>query len=154
MNNKLSNNQNYNRQITENKNHKNSYGIFDPFFNEFFKFPTLKNEVKDFDKIMNTDIYEDENNYILEIDMPGFDRENINIEFNNGYLTVTANKNETVQENHNYIRREKYVGSYARSFYIGEIKEENIEAKLEKGILNIKIQKEENNQSKKKIEIK
>ena len=106
---------------------------------------------------MKTDVKESENGYDLEVEMPGFEKGDINLELNNGYLTITASRNEKNDESDkkdNYIRRERYYGNCARSFYVGDIKEEDIDAKLEKGVLSIHIPKETEKDSKKKIEIK
>ena len=137
------------------RRHK-EYGIFDPFFDGFFRFPSFKNEIKEMEKLMKTDVRESETGYELEIEMPGYEKTDINIELNNGYLTVTANKctkTEETDKKENYIRRERYCGNCARSFYVGDVSEEDISASLDKGLLNIHIPKETAKETKKKIEI-
>lgn len=118
------------------------------FFNNFL-------DSMDNDKKMQCDIYEKDNNINIEMDIPGFNKEDINIEINKGNLVVTAEKNEEENEDKKYLRRErKYYGKYQRSFYLGEIDEENIEASFENGILKISIPKKTEEETKKLIEIK
>lgn len=156
---------NFNKNNHENRENKGEllkknnkdYGIFDPFFDGFFRFPSFKNEMKEMEKLMKTDVKESEKGYDLEVEMPGFEKGDINLELNNGYLTITASrseKNDESDKKDNYIRRERYYGNCARSFYVGDIKEEDIDAKLEKGVLSIYIPKETEKETKKKIEIK
>ncbi len=118
------------------------------FFNNFL-------DSMDNDKKMQCDIYEKDNNINIEMDIPGFNKEDINIEINKGNLVVTAEKNEDENEDKKYLRRErKFYGKYQRSFYLGEIDEENIEASFENGILKISIPKKTEEETKKLIEIK
>ena len=148
------NNQNPSKEISTHEKH---YDVFDPFFDGFFRFPSFKNEFKELDKLMKTDVREEENGYTLEVEMPGVKKENVNLELNNGYLTIEAKQNSNNDEKDkkgNYIRRERYFGSSARSFYVGDIKEEDIEASLDSGILKIYIPKEKREETKKRIEIK
>ena len=145
-----------NNKEIQNRSNK-GYGIFDPFFDSFFRFPNLKNEIKEMEKLMKTDVIEKENNYEIEIELPGYDKQDINLELANGYLTITANKSEQIEnktKNNIYIRQERIFGNCARSFYVGDIREEDITASLEKGILNINIHKQSNKEMKRKIEIK
>lgn len=92
-------------------------------------------------EIMKTDIYEENNNYIIESDLPGISKENIKINYENGYLTIMA-KTKEIKVN-TYIRREKYYGEFKRSFYIGLKKEENIKANFQNGILKITFPKDD-----------
>lgn len=135
---------------------RDNFGIFDPFFDGFFGFPSISNEFKHFDKVMKTDVQEHENDYQLEIEMPGFDKSDISLDLNNGYLTIEAKQNSEDNEKDkkgNYIRRERYYGSCTRSFYVGDIKEEDIKAKLDKGVLKVIVPKERKLENKKRIEI-
>ena len=121
-----------------------------------FMFPTIKEN--DFGK-MKCDIYEKDNVFYLEMDIPGFDKKDVQIEIDdNDYLVITAEKNSEVNEeddNKNYIRKERSYGKYQRSFYIGGIDKENIQASFENGILKVSMpKKEEEKLSKKTIEIK
>jgi HSP20 family molecular chaperone IbpA len=142
-----------NKEIAREKH----YDVFDPFFDGFFRFPSFKNEFKDIDNTMKTDVREEENGYSLEIEMPGVKKENINLELNNGYLTIEAKQvsnDDEKDKNGKYIRRERYYGSCARSFYVGDISEEDISASLDAGILKVHIPKEKKEETKKRIEIK
>ncbi len=103
---------------------------------------------------MRCDIYEKDGNYHIEMDIPGFEKNDISVESHNGYLTISASKEEeTKDEQKNYIRRERKYGKYERSFYLGDIEAKEIEAEFKDGLLKIIIPKkiEEN---KKVIEIK
>lgn len=142
----------------ENKNNlavSNNYGVYDSIFDNFFKFPSLKSEFKDFDKLMKTDIQETEKDYVLEIDMPGIKKDDINIELSNGYLTIGTHTNTTTNmpQKDNYIRRERFTGNIARTFYVGDIDEKCINATLQNGVLNICVPKENCVENKKKIQI-
>ena len=126
----------------------------DDVFDDFM-FPTMKD---DFGK-MKCDIYEKDGAYHLEMDVPGFDKKDVQIEIDdNDYLTITAEKNtEDTEEDEkkNYIRKERNYGKYQRSFYVGGVDKENIQANFENGILKISMpKKEEEKSSKKTIEIK
>ncbi len=117
-------------------------------------FDNFLDEFKESDK-MKCDIYEKDNTYYLEADIPGFSKEDINVEFNKGNLTITAEKNSEEEENDkNYLRRERYYGKYQRSFYLGEVDEEACEASFTNGILKIKVPKKLEEETKKNIEIK
>ena len=103
------------------------------------------------------DIYEKDGNYHIEMDVPGFDKKDISIEANDGYLTITAEKNsedEEKNENKNYIRRERVYGKVERSFYLGDLDQDKIDAEFKNGILNIVVPKKEETSNKKRIEIK
>ena len=90
----------------------------------------------------------------MDIELPGYKKEDVRAELNNGYLTISASKNENRDEKDekgNYIRRERYSGSCSRSFYVGEnVKQEDIHAKFEDGVLKLVVPKED----KKKVEEK
>ena len=123
------------------------YYLGDDFFDDFFE-PALKDQMK-------CDVYEKDGNYHFELDVPGYDKEDINIECDNGYLTISATKtSENNDENKNYIRRERRTGSFSRSFYVGDVDPEEIEAAFEKGTLNIVVPKLEEKPTKKQITIK
>ena len=92
---------------------------------------------------MKTDIYEKSNKYILEIDLPGVSKENIKINYENGYLTISASKNSLSSNPDTYIRRERLYGEIKRSFYIGMKKESDIKAIYKDGILTISFPKED-----------
>ena len=97
--------------------------------------------------LMKTDIRETNKTYELDIDLPGFKKDEIQIELENGYLTIRAakglDKDEKDKEGR-YIRRERYAGAMSRSFYVGEnVKQEDITARFENGILSLSVPKEE-----------
>jgi HSP20 family protein len=103
---------------------------------------------------MKCDIYEKDGNYNIEVDIPGFDKKDINIEAEGGYLTITAEKeDENSEENKKYIRRERSYGKYQRVFYLGEIDEDNIKAEFKQGMLKVVVPKLEKIETKKKIQI-
>ncbi len=120
---------------------------FDDLFDNFLEV----NENGD----MKCDIYEKGNKYYIEMDFPGFEKNNIKLSMDKGYLTISAEKNnENQDESKNYIRRERCYNKYERSFYVGNVAEENIDAKFEKGILTVKVPKENKEKDQKFIEIK
>ena len=130
---------------------KNDFDIFGGFFDDSF-FNESKNR-----ELMKTDIKEGENEYTLEIEMPGIKKENVKIELSKGYLTISAeNNNEVEEKEKNYIRKERRYGSFTRSFYVGDKVEMNdINASMDNGILSITVPKEESEKPEKKyIEIK
>ena len=97
--------------------------------------------------LMKTDVKELEKGYEVAVDLPGFKKEDLHVELNNGYLTISAskslNKDEKDQEG-KYIRQERYVGSCSRSFYVGEgAEEKDIHAKFEDGTLRLAIPKKD-----------
>ncbi|HIY59979.1 MAG TPA: Hsp20/alpha crystallin family protein [Candidatus Eisenbergiella pullistercoris] len=97
--------------------------------------------------LMRTDVKETDNSYELDMDMPGFDKGDIKAELKNGYLTISASSNRNNDEKDKdgkYIRRERYTGSCSRSFYVGDdVKQEDIKAKFENGILKVTVPKKE-----------
>ena len=109
------------------------------------------------EQYMKCDIYEKGGNYHIEMDIPGFKKDVTSVETKDGYLTITAEKKDEVNEDDkekNYIRRERTYGKYQRSFYLGDLDEENIDASFENGMLKIEVPKKEEVDSKKVIEIK
>ena len=106
----------------------------DPFFNEGES------------KLMKTDIKEKKDKYIIDIDLPGYEKEGIKIEIQDGYLTVHAsmNKEDNDEEKGKYVRKERYVGECSRNFYVGnQVKEEDVKAKFKNGTLTLEIPKKE-----------
>ena len=103
--------------------------------------------------LMKTDIKEDEKKYDIEIEMPGFKKEDIKISLNNSYLTVEANvdSKEEKEEKKHYIYHERYDGAMSRSYYVGNtLREEDINARFENGILHIEIPKKQKEVEEKK----
>ena len=124
--------------------------FFDDDFDSFF-FPTMTNVRRN---DMKCDIYEKDNSYHIEMDIPGFDKEDVKIEVNEGVLTIRASKSSEVKEDDkNYIKRERSYGEYQRSFTLADIDVDNIEAKFEKGMLLISLPKKEQEENKRIIEI-
>ena len=97
--------------------------------------------------LMKTDVKETDNTYEVDIDLPGFKKDEVTASLNNGYLTISAAKGldkDKKDENGKYIRRERYAGSMSRSFYVGEdITESDVHAKFEDGILKLTLPKKE-----------
>ena len=114
--------------------------IFDDLFNTPFFTRSEAN-------MMKTDIKEHDGGYELTVDLPGVKKDDIKAELNDGYLTITAENNSSKDGNDEkgkYICRERYSGSYSRSFYVGDaVTEEDINAKFENGTLTLDIPKKE-----------
>ncbi len=94
--------------------------------------------------IMKTDVHELENSYEMNVDLPGFKKENIHVDLKEGYLTVRAEKGLEKEEKQEkkVIRSERYVGSMSRSFYVGDIEPDSIKCKYEDGVLTLEFPKE------------
>ena len=130
-----------------------SENLFDDFMN--FDFPSFRN-YDDVDKklygkyaahIMKTDVREQEDGFEVDIDLPGFKKDEIKLDLEQGYLTVSAAKGLDKDEKDKkgrVIRQERYAGAMKRSFYIGEyVTEEDIKAKFEDGVLKLNIPKKD-----------
>lgn len=105
-------------------------------------------------KALKTDIIENDKEYILKVDLPGVDKKNVSLDFNNQYLTLAVHQEkEAEEENQKYIRKERSNFSYSRSYYLDKADEEKIKAKLDNGILTITIGKSTIDDSKKAITI-
>ena len=140
-----------------------NFDLFDRFYQDPW-FELNDHEFKKLEKklyghrannVMNTDIKESDNGYEMEIDLPGFSKDEITVELNDGYLTVSAakgldqneSKSEEEAKNGNYIRRERYYGSCQRSFYVGEaVTQEDIKASFKHGILTLNLPKKDKKQ--------
>ncbi len=124
--------------------------LFDDFFDDFYR-PAVKRvprqEERPMQPVMPTDVKETETGYELAINLPGYKKEDVKAELKDGYMTITATtkkNNDQKNEEGRYIRRERYVGSCSRTFYVGEaVTEEDIHAKFEDGILTITVPKKE-----------
>ena len=118
---------------------KNSYDLFgdmfkDPFFRE------------DESKIMKTDIKEKADKYIIEVDLPGYEKQDIKMNIENEYLIINAqtNKNKEEKEDGKFVCKERYIGSCSRSFYVGKhVTVEDVHPKYESGILSFSVPKAE-----------
>ena len=117
------------------------------FVDDFFGYPTRSNKYYvDHHDLMKTDIKEKEDQFELDINLPGFKKENISAELKDGYLTISAHTSKDSEEKDEtsgkYIRKERYEGSCSRSFYVGEdVTKEDIKAKYENGILSLVVPK-------------
>jgi len=122
--------------------------LIDDFFGDFGR-PARgpMNYTSPFNGIMKTDVKETENGFELDIDLPGYQKEDVKAQLEDGYLTISAssvNSNDEKDSNGKYIRRERYSGTCSRSFYVGEdVTQEEIKAKFENGILKLQIPKKE-----------
>lgn len=122
-------------------------GLFDDLLD--FSIPRTYKRVynNSMNTAMRTDIKETEQGYELDIDLPGFKKENIQLELKEGYLTINAQRSSDADQKDQdgkYVRRERYYGSMSRSFYVGEnVSEEEIHAKFEDGILKLAVPKNE-----------
>lgn len=131
---------------------RNEFDLFEDMFSDPFF------ERKE-SRLMKTDIKEKGNNYIIEVDLPGYEKENIEIEMEDGYLKITATTNKNIDESdeeEKYIHKERFYGECSRSFYVGSnIKEEDVKATFKNGILSLCIPKEDQKklEEKKKIQI-
>ena len=122
--------------------------LFDDFMDDF-AFPNVDKVLygKHASNLMKTDVKETDSDYEVDIDLPGFKKDEIQMQLENGYLTVSAakglNKDEK-NEDGRYVRRERYAGSVSRSFYVGEnVTEKDIHPKYENGILSFKMPKDD-----------
>ena len=119
---------------------RNEFDLFDDFFKGDDFFPARRESY-----IMKTDIKEKKDKYVIEIDLPGYEKENINLELKDGYLEVTAHvEKEENKEEEKFIHKERFYGHCSRNFYIGDqITEEDIHAEFKNGILRIDVPKKE-----------
>ena len=121
-----------------------AFDLFDDMFND--PFFTRSYEPVTTRHIMKSDIQENENGYLLDIELPGYNKEDVQAELKDGYLTITANhedKKEEKDKNGKFIRKERYTGTCKRSFYVGEeVRQEDIKAAFQNGILRLAIPKQ------------
>ena len=124
---------------------RNNYGydLFDELFKDPFFTPATANNTS---SMMKTDIREQNGYYFLDIDLPGFAKENVRAELKDGYLTISADRSDTPEEQQakgKYLRRERFVGTCKRSFFVGEdIRQEDIRATFKDGVLILAVPKE------------
>ena len=124
--------------------------LFDDFFgDDFGMFPVWNGRDPLYGKhaknLMKTDVRETENSYELDVDLPGFKKDEIQVDLKDGYLTIQASKGLDKDEQDKkgrYIRQERYVGSCSRSFYVGDVEPQDISAKYEDGILKLSMPKQ------------
>ena len=131
---------------------RNDFDLFEDMFSDPFF------ERKE-SRLMKTDIKEKGDNYIIDVDLPGYEKENIEIEIENGYLKVTAKTSQNIDESNEkerYIHKERFYGECSRSFYVGEnVKEDDVKASFKNGILSLCVPKQEQKklEDKKRIQI-
>lgn len=122
---------------------------FDDLFDRSFEMVPWTGERELYGKharnLMKTDVHETEDGYEMNVDLPGFKKEDIHVDLNEGYLTLRAEKNLEKEEKKEkkLIRSERYVGSMSRSFYVGDISPESIKCKYENGVLTLEFPKAE-----------
>ena len=129
-------------------------------FDDWMDFPFEKDFEKEFfpsknplygkhaKNMMKTDVRETDDSYEVDMDLPGFNKDEVKVQLADGYLTIEAakglDKDEKDKKSGKYIRRERYTGSMSRSFYVGEgVTQEDIHAKYEHGVLKLSIPKKE-----------
>ena len=113
--------------------------LFDDLFNDTFERSLWNTDKtlygKNAGRIMKTDVHETEDSYELDVDLPGFKKEEINVELHDGYLTISAtkslDKDETDQKARRVIRQERYSGTSQRTFYVGDVKPDEVKCKYE-----------------------
>ena len=125
--------------------------LFDDFFDDdFFRMPAWTGRDPLYGKrgknLMKTDVRETDTSYELDVDLPGFKRDEINVDLQNGYLTIQASKGldkDQKDQQGRYIRQERYAGACSRRFYVCDVKAEDVKAKYESGVLTVLIPKKE-----------
>lgn len=125
---------------------RDPFGFIDPFFDDFFHFP-FEIEKTSPSAMMKTDIEDKGDHFLLTMDLPSIDRKDITMNLENGYLTIRATRQENDDKKDkqgNFIRRERFYGTYERSFYVGDqIQQKDVSAKLDQGTLTIEVKKEQ-----------
>ena len=124
--------------------------LLDEFFDDDFSMMPMRSGRnplygKNAKKLMKTDVRETENTYELDVDLPGFKKEEINVELHDGYLTISAtkslDKDETDQKARRVIRQERYSGTSQRTFYVGDVKPDEVKCKYESSVLSVEVPK-------------
>ena len=127
-----------------------SENLFDDFFgDDWMRFPMWSGRDPLYGKharnLMKTDVRETEHTYEVDVDLPGFKKDEIKLDLKDGYLTISAakglDKDEKDKEG-KYIRQERYAGACSRSFYVGDVETKDVSARYEDGILKISLPKE------------
>ena len=128
---------------------ENMMDLFDDFDRDFFRGfgrPERALYGKNAARMMKTDVRETDEGYELAVDLPGMKKDDITLELQNGYLTISTQKNLENKEEKNgkLLRQERYTGTMQRSFYVGDnLTEEDVQAKYEDGVLTVKLPKKE-----------
>lgn len=117
----------------------NDFDLFDNAFDNLFApaYCGRKNN-----RLLKTDIKETKTDYVFEIEVPGFNKEDVKLSLKDGYLTVSANKEENKEEDEKYIRRERSF-SCSRSYYVGDVDQSTVKAKYDGGVLTVTVPKEQ-----------
>lgn len=132
---------------------KKGFGL-DDFFSDFlrddFFSPTFVGG-----NSFKVDLKEDDNNYTIDADLPGIKKEDISLEYDNNYLTISAKRDETVEnKDDDFVRRERTYGEFKRSFYIDNVDENTVDASFTDGVLKVTLPKKEKGIQRKLIDIK
>ena len=125
--------------------------LFDEFFDEpFGMMPSFRGRNPLYGKnarnLMKTDVRETENSYELDVDLPGFKKDELTVDLKDGYLTISAAKGldrDEQDKKGKYLRQERYAGAMSRSFYVGDVEPGQVSARYEDGILKISLPKQE-----------
>ena len=125
--------------------------LFDEFFNDdFMNFPVWGGRSPLYGKhaknLMKTDVRETDGSYELDVDLPGFKKDELTVDLKDGYLTIAAAKGldrDEQDKKGRYIRQERYAGACSRSFYVGDVEPDQVSAKYEDGILKISLPKQD-----------
>lgn len=142
----------FNRNSRNELTHRNSpwqniHNMLDSFFTE----DTI---MRNFNENFKIDIKNNDNDYVVQADLPGMKKEDVKISFNDGTLTISVNKEENRDSNNdNYIHRERSFSSMSRSMYLENVNSESIKAKLDEGVLTISLPKSSASESKKDITV-
>ena len=123
--------------------------LFDEFFDDAFGRSLWNGSNALYGKharnLMKTDVQENEGGYTLSIDLPGFKKDEVAVDLKDGYLTVSAQKGldkDETDDKGRYIRRERYAGSCSRSFYVGDLRPEDIHGRFDSGVLVLSLPKQ------------
>ena len=126
---------------------ENLLDVFDDFDRDFFRGFGRPEHVlygKNASRLMKTDVKETDEGYEVDVDLPGFNKDEIKLDLNNGYLTISTEKSLNKENKGKMLRQERYVGTMQRSFYVGDgVAEEDIKAKYENGVLTLSIPRKE-----------
>ena len=125
--------------------------LFDDFFDapmtqSFFQDPEHVLYGKHAKNLMKTDVRDANDHYELDIELPGFQKENVNVELKDGYLAISAEKDldkDTQKKGHTYLRRERFAGSCSRSFYVGDVQPQDVKCRYESGVLTVSLPKQD-----------
>ena len=128
---------------------ENLMDVFDDFDRNLFRgFGNVDHALygKHAQNVMKTDVKETDKGYEVDVDLPGFKKDEISLDLRDGYLTISAEKEldqDKESKKGRILRQERYTGSCSRSFYVGDVKPEEIKAKYESGVLTVLVPKED-----------